>query len=320
MVFKGSKSFKKMGSAFLALVLLAVLIGTALASGAETGSESAQTREAQAARDPEKVLASVEKQEIKEKDIDQILQMMGPQGAMVYDNPQGRKAILDELIAMRLFALKGEKDGLDKTPELLASVESFKIQAVARAAIEKALETVTVSDEEAQKYYDEHPDQFTEPEKFQLSHILVSDDVTSADTLKKIEADLASGASFDAVAKELSLCPSASQGGDLGFVGKGQMVPEFETAAFALKEPGEISKPVKTSYGWHIIKLVEKKPASKHEFEKVKSQILQGLDNEKKGQAYQAALAELKKTFTVTMAEPAEAAPAQETPTSEDKK
>ena len=73
-----------------------------------------------------------------------------------------------------------------------------------------------------------------------------------------ISYDVNHGKDFEAVAKEKSICPSGKKGGDLGWFGRGQMAKEFEQAAFALK-PGEISKPVKTQFGWHIIKVVEAK-------------------------------------------------------------
>ena len=202
---------------------------------------------------------------------------MGPQGAMMYDNPQGRKAVLDELVSMHLFALKGAEEKLDQTPEFKTAVETFRNQSLARAAIDASLKDVTVSDEEAKKFYDEHPDQFTQPERVHVRHVLISDDVTSADAIAKIQADLKAGVSFDEVAKSRSLCPSAAQGGDLGEVSKGQMVPEFEAAAFALKNPGDLSEPVKTQFGWHIIRLENQTPSSIEPFDTVKPQLVQYL-------------------------------------------
>lgn len=277
-------------------LLTAILLVTAAGAVFAASDQEKKT-------DPEKVLARVEGQEIKEKDVEQILEMMGPQGTMMYNNPEGRKAILDELVSMRLFALKGAKDGLDKTPEFQASLENFKAQALARASIESSLSKIAVTDEEAKKYYDEHKDQFTEPEQVHVRHILLSDDVTSADSIKKVQEALKSGTSFDEAAKTASLCPSAPEGGDLGFISKGQMVPEFEEAAFALKKPGDLSEPVKTRFGWHIIKLEEKKAASVHAFNEVKPQILQILANEKKANEYKTLFEGLKKQYKVEMIE-----------------
>jgi peptidyl-prolyl cis-trans isomerase C len=250
-------------------------------------------------KDPEKVLAKIEAEEIKEKDVDQVIQMAGPQGA-AYDNEQGRKAILEELIAARLFAASGKKQGLDQTAEFKSVVENFMSQALARLAIEKALENVSASEEESKKFYDENPAQFTTPEEVRARHILLSDDVTSADKVSTIQDELKKGVSFDVLAVTYSTDPSAAQGGgDLGFFGKGQMVPEFETAAFALKEPGDISDPVQTAFGWHIIKLEEKKPSAMVPYDDVKPQILQYLSNEKKAQKYREDLEVLKKEYKV---------------------
>ncbi len=288
------------------------VLGLALAALLAAGAAWAAEPEAKA--DPEKVLAKVADREIKEKDVDQIIQMMGPQGAMMYDNPQGRKAVLDELVSMNLFALKGAEEKLDQTPEFKAALEAFRTQSLARAAIDAALKDVAASDEDAKKFYDEHPEQFTQPERVHVRHILVSDDVTSADTLAKVQADLKAGVSFDEAAKSLSLCPSAAQGGDLGEVSKGQMVPEFEAAAFALKNPGDLSEPVKTQFGWHIIKLEGRTPSSVEPFDAVKPQVLQYLTNEKKSAAFKEAVEALKKTYKVEVLVPEEA------PASADKK
>ena len=285
-----------------------VLMGAGLAWAAQTQPETKDAPKA----DPEKVLAKVADREIREKDIDQVIRMMGPQGAMMYDNPQGRKAVLDELVSMHLFALKGAEEKLDQTPEFKAALETFRNQSLARAAIDASLKDVTASDEEAKKFYDEHPDQFTQPERVHVRHILISDDVTSADAIAKIQADLKAGASFDEVAKSCSLCPSAAQGGDLGEVSKGQMVPEFEAAAFALKNPGDLSEPVKTQFGWHIVKLEGRTPETVQPYETVKDQLIPYLTNEKKNTAFKAAVEALKKVYKVEILLPEE-------PVSEDK-
>ena len=150
--------FAKKSALGLALV---VLMGAGLAWAAQTQPETKDAPKA----DPEKVLAKVADREIREKDIDQVIRMMGPQGAMMYDNPQGRRAVLDELVSMHLFALKGAEEKLDQTPEFKTAVETFRNQSLARAAIDASLKDVTVSDEEAKKFYDEHPDQFTQPDR-----------------------------------------------------------------------------------------------------------------------------------------------------------
>ena len=134
--------FAKKSALGLALV---VLMGAGLAWAAQTQPETKDAPKA----DPEKVLAKVADREIREKDIDQVIRMMGPQGAMMYDNPQGRRAVLDELVSMHLFALKGAEEKLDQTPEFKTAMETFRNQSLARAAIDASLKDVTVSDEEA---------------------------------------------------------------------------------------------------------------------------------------------------------------------------
>ncbi|MDR1875213.1 MAG: peptidyl-prolyl cis-trans isomerase [Synergistaceae bacterium] len=264
----------------------------------------AAAEQAAVLKDPDRVLARVEGQEIRERDIDQVIQMAGPQGAM-YDNEQGRKAILDELVAARLFALSGVKQGLDKTPAVTEAIANFTGQVVARAAIEKIMQDIVVPDDEAKKFYDGNPDQFATPEEIRVRHILVSDDVTSADTIRQVQAALSGGTSFDRVAQERSICPSAPQGGDLGFFSRGQMVPEFEAVAFTLKNPGDVSDPVQTSFGWHIIRLEERRPESTLAYDDVKPQIIQYLASDRRMQRYQETLEALKKEYKTEILLPA---------------
>jgi len=167
---------------------------------------------------------------------------------------------------------------------------------------------VSVTEADAKKFYDQNPDKFTKSEAVKASHILLGvDPKATADEKKaarekaeKLRKELAAGADFAALAKGNSTCPSSQQGGDLGFFGKGQMVPEFEKVAFALK-PGEISDVVETPFGYHIIKLTEKKAAEKVEFKVAQSRIEEYLKNQKIGAAVNDFLVEARKSAKIEL-------------------
>lgn len=152
----------------------------------------------------------------------------------------------------------------------------------------KIVANTKVTDEEAKKFYTDNKDKFRREESVRASHILVgADQKASPEDRKKAKEkaeallkQLKGGADFAELAKKESSCPSSAQGGDLGFFGKGQMVPEFEKASFALK-PGEVSDVVETQFGYHIIKLAEKKDAETVPFEEAKARIVQFLTQQK---------------------------------------
>lgn len=158
-----------------------------------------------------------------------------------------------------------------------------------RALVDKEVTSkVEISDEDAKKFYDENPQYFNRPEEIHAQHILIKLD-KDADEKKKTDArktllDLKkraeSGEDFGELAKQYSQGPSGPKGGDLGFFSKGKMVPPFEMAAFALK-PGEISDIVETRFGYHLIKLVERKDAQTASFEDVKPKIVENLRRRK---------------------------------------
>ena len=281
---------------FLSVVLLTVFtLAPATVSAADEEN----------ARDPQRVLARVEDYEIREEHIDLLLVAAGPQAIMMHDNEDGRRMILDELIASRLFTLSAKNQGLGETQEFQDILEDFTNHTLARMAIENALDEVTVSDEDLRNFYDENPDQFTIPEQIRASHILIPSDEEAEAKLALILEQLEQGASFAELATEHSTCPSGQAGGSLGQFGRGQMVPEFEVVAFALNEPGDISEPIESRFGWHIVQLDERTPATLMPFEdivveaEVLSQLEQYLLNEKRTQRYQEVLAALREEFTV---------------------
>jgi peptidyl-prolyl cis-trans isomerase C len=124
------------------------------------------------------------------------------------------------------------------------------------------------TDEAMKKVYDDAAKQITSEQEVHARHILVA----TEDEAKAVKAELDKGADFAELAKKKSKDPGAADGGDLGFFTKDQMVPEFSAVAFAL-EPGKISDPVKSQFGWHIIKVEEKRDRKPPDFAQVKAQI-----------------------------------------------
>ena len=167
-------------------------------------------------------------------------------------------------------------------------------------------ESVNITEEDAKKHYDENPAQFVTKEQVRASHILITpkkeEGNTEATPEEKAKAkakaedllkQIKEGADFAELAKANSDCPSAAQGGDLNFFGKGQMVPPFETAAFAL-ETGKVSDLVETRFGYHIIKVTDRKEASTKSFEQAKAGLIQQLAQKKQAEMTQKYIDSLK--------------------------
>jgi len=153
---------------------------------------------------------------------------------------------------------------------------------------------VNITEEDAKKHYDENPTQFVTKEQVRASHILIkpNDEAGADPNQEKAKAkakaedllkQIKEGADFAALAKANSDCPSAAKGGDLSFFGKGQMVPPFEKAAFAL-ETGKVSDIVETRFGYHIIKVTDRKEAGTTSFEEAKVGLIQQLAQQKQAE------------------------------------
>nr|WP_257792016.1 peptidylprolyl isomerase [Anoxybacter fermentans] len=145
---------------------------------------------------------------------------------------------------------------------------------------ERLGQDLTVTEEEMMEYYEKNIRRFTEEEQVRASHILVETKEEALEILDKIN----NGEDFADLARKYSNCPSSDRGGDLGFFGRGRMVYEFEKAAFST-EVGEITGPVETEFGWHIIKVTDKKEAIVHPYEEVKEEIYETLLIKKKNNA-----------------------------------
>jgi peptidyl-prolyl cis-trans isomerase C len=223
--------------------------------------------------------------------------------------------VTDDQVNDKLSKIKQRFKGDDEFKEMLTKMKMTEVQiktqlkediAIQSLIDKQVVEKITVTEQDAQAYYDTHPEAFKQPEQIKASHILVKvdakdDPAKKEEARKKIESiqeKLKSGADFATLAKEQSDCPSKEKGGDLGYFGKGQMVKPFEDAALALK-PGETSGIVETQFGYHIIKLTEIKPEGIMPFADVKEQLLQYLKQEKVKTELDSYLASLEKTSKI---------------------
>ena len=246
--------------------------------------------------DATKVLAKVGNAVITEADVTETILTLGQRGAG-YNSPEGRKIVLEQLVNKQLFLNEARKNFYEGDPKFKADLAKVKDEMLANFAIEKAIASVKVSSDDVKKFYDEHKSEFLAGESVEASHILVDDEAK----IKEILADIKAGKiSFEDAAKANSSCPSGEKGGALGEFGRGQMVPEFEQAAFAMNV-GEISEPVKTQFGYHLIKLTNKKEASEIPFEQIAPQLEKKLLTEKQKAAYDSKVNQLKIVYPVDM-------------------
>lgn len=242
-------------------------------------------------------LAKVGNVKITQADLEREIKNLPDFAQKIFEGGSGKERFLNELIKKELLYQEALKKGLDKNPEYLKKVEDFKKITLIGQLLEKELESkAKVSDQDVKAYYENHKEDFAPVNQLRLSLILVK---TEEGATKIFEA-LKTGEDFAKVAKKSSTDPSAKNGGDLGYLARGQMATEIEAAAMKLKT-GEISEPIKTKSGYEIIKVTDKKLGPVFEFDKVKNFIQQRLWAEKQKEAFDSYIDELKKSLKVEM-------------------
>jgi parvulin-like peptidyl-prolyl isomerase len=241
-------------------------------------------------------LAKVGNGTITETDLEREMKTLPEFAQALFAGPGGKEKFLDELIKKEVLYQEALKKGLDKDPKFNAKVEDFKKITLVGMLLDKEIEAKgKVTEQDAKAYYEKNKADFAFVKQIKASHILVK----TEDEANKIYERLIKGEDFAKIAKQSSIdTGSAKNGGDLGYFAKGQMVPEFESAAAQLKA-GEISHPIKTKFGYHIIKVTDKKTDKPVEFEKVKNVIMQRLSGEKQKEAFDTYLTDLRKSYKV---------------------
>lgn len=222
--------------------------------------------------------------------------------------PGGIQDILEQLIRETLLVQQAQKLGLENDPVILEQLEQIKRQLLVTELIKREIvDKVQVSDEEIEKEYTSNPSLYTEPEQVKAKHIMTSTKEKADEVLQELQ----SGRPFEEVAKEKSESPDAQQGGEMGYLKKGDLDPNLEKVLFDLA-PGKFSDVVETSYGFHIFLVEEHLKPRLKEVEEVKDEISNRLLPQKQQEAFEKLIEELKSQAEIAIIEenlPKEATP-----------
>jgi len=225
------------------------------------------------------ILATVNGENITKQDAQAFVSASAPQANFMELTPAEKKMVTDRLIEKVLFTELAAQEGIDQKPEFKRNMEKIKGELLVNMWMKMQMDNAIVSESEAKAFYDKNAEKFMEPESMHARHILVTNEKDAQDiidTLKSLKGE-ALKAKFIELAKEKSTGPSAPNGGDLGTFTKGQMVPEFSKAVWALEDGQITTTPVKTQFGYHVIYLETKTEAKPASYEKVKNNIITSL-------------------------------------------
>jgi len=209
------------------------------------------------------------------------------EGKMRLLDAKGLKDFLDNYVITReVLYQEAKQKGLDQNKELLAKVDDFKRAMMIDALLEEVLKgKAEVSEEEIKRYYKENESFFTEPLEVNIRHIVVN----SEPVLKEVLTRLARGESFEKLAFNYNVDKSREDGGNLGYLRRGQLAPsfaQFEEAAFSLRKKGDLSEVIRTPYGYHILRLEEMRGTTVRPLHQVKEKIRFFLQAKNKQEAY----------------------------------
>lgn len=240
-----------------------------------------------------KVVAKVGEREIKVSDVIMLRNLLGREGQN-FEDEVGFQRLRDELINQELLYLDALNLKMDENEDFVKSLEETKRQMLQQYALRKLLGEVDVTDEEVKQYYESHKDKIKSSYTFNADHILVD----SEDEAKEIYDKIKAGKDFTEAAKAYSNCPSSENGGNLGDFRSGQMVKEFENSLIDMNE-GDITGPVKTQFGYHVIRLNNKTLLRDNSFENVKEELKQDCSVLKQQEHYVKYLNDLETKYPV---------------------
>ena len=242
------------------------------------------------------ILATVNGKNITKQDAQVFVTAQAPNANFLELKAEEQKMIVNRLIEKHLFTELAAKEGIDKKPEFQRNMDKIREELLVNMWMKEQMDNAIVSDSEAKEFYEKNTDKFLGQASMNARHILVESEKSAQeiiDSLKSLK-DAALKTKFIELAKEKSTGPSGPKGGDLGTFNKGQMVPEFSKAAWALENGQVTATPVKTQFGYHVIYLEKKTEAAPIPYESVKEKIITSL----KQKQFSAKITEVAKELT----------------------
>lgn len=253
----------------------------------------------------DKVLARIGNETVTEADLQQMAEAVPEKFRHLYLTPEGRKKSLDYVINIYVLAAQAKKDGMDKSRDVQRLLDFTTKDLLARLYLDKSSKKIAEpTDEEAKAYFEKNKAQYGTPESVHLRHILVKSQKEAEQVLKTLKK----GEKFEGLAAKVSICPSKGQGGDLGWVPKGTLLEEVEKVAFSM-EKGQITGPVKSKFGYHVLFLEDKRPPQQSTYDQVKDYIVEQLRFKSRQDHYEKVADTLRKQMNVQITPAAQEAP-----------
>ncbi len=273
----------------IGFLLLLLALSTAMAFSQEKG--------------PTDVLATVGNHAITREMLDHIISTIPEENRVPFLTPDGRKKILDEVVSFVLMAEAAKAEGLDKDPAIRTRLEYAQTEYLAREYFRRQLaKNPQATEQELEAYYREHLSEFKPSEEIQARHILVKTEAEANKILEQAKA----GKDFAELAKKYSIDPAGARGGKLelqdgrDWLPKGTFEKSFEHALFKIPK-GEVGSPVKSQFGWHIIRVDDRRTPEPPSFVQVRAMIKNRLQEQKNAQINNQLTEQAKKTIPVVI-------------------
>jgi len=254
-----------------------------------------------AKKDNSKVLVSIDGDAITLEEFNKDLDKIPMNMKMLVATQSGKKTYLDRLIMKKLLLREAAKSKIEDEKDFQNRLSDIKEQLLIESLLKKKIAADSqLTDNDMKKYYDANKEKFKKEKEINTRHILLKTD----EEAKQVMERLKKGEDFVELAKKYSIDPNAkASGGEIGFHPKGTLLPEYEAAAFKLTKVGQVTGPVKTQFGYHIIRLEGAKPPAYVSFDEVKDFIRQQLIQEKQKELLEKYIEELKKAAKITINE-----------------
>jgi peptidyl-prolyl cis-trans isomerase C len=248
-----------------------------------------------------KVVATMDGDNITLQEFNQELDRIPANMKVLVLTQSGKRQFMDRYIVKRLLLKEAKKENIEKEKEFEDRLAEIREQLLIESLLKKKVTTnINLSEEELKKYYEANQEKFKKGAEVDTRQILVKTEKEATE----IRAKLEKGEDFAEMARRYSIDPSAkTTGGSIGYQGKGTLLPEYEATAFKLTKVGQISPPIKTQLGYHIIQLQGMKPPASTPYEEVKEFIKQRLVQERQNEVLEKYVADLKSKAKITVNE-----------------